>query len=139
MNRILSLLFLSSSLVFSGDLNVEDAWIRAVPSSSRSTAAFMTLVNKTDKPVLVTAGTCPIAGEVRPMITTKQDNGVMGMAFVESFSIPAKGSRVLEPGGDHIMLMKLREVPKAGDKVSLVLTTESAGKTGHIHLEIPVR
>ena len=139
MNRILSLLFLSSSLVFSGDLNVEDAWIRAVPSSSRSTAAFMTLVNKTDKPVLVTAGACPIAGEVRPMITTKQDNGVMGMAFAESFSIPAKGSRVLEPGGDHIMLMKLKEVPKAGDKVSLVLTTESAGKTGHIHLEIPVR
>jgi periplasmic copper chaperone A len=139
MNRILFLLLLCSGLVFAGDLKIEDPWIRAVPPSSKATAAFMTLVNKTDKPVLVTSGTCPIAGEIRPMITTKQADGVMGMAFVESFSVPAHGRRVLEPGGDHIMLMKLKEVPKAGSVVSLVLTTESGGEKWYVRLEIPVR
>jgi copper(I)-binding protein len=73
------------------------------------------------------------------MVTTKQADGVMGMAFVESFSIPAKGKRVLEPGGDHIMLMKLTDVPKAGATVSLVLKTESNGKVGKISMELPVR
>lgn len=133
------LLFLSPAVIFAGDVEVEGAWIRAVPPSSKATAAFMTLVNRSEKPVLVTGGTSPVAGEIKPMITTKQGDGVMGMGFVESFSVPAKGRRVLEPGGDHIMLMKLREVPGAGSVVPLVLTTESGGKTGHIRLEIPVR
>ena len=139
MNRTLCLLFLSASVIFAGDLKIEDPWIRAVPPSSKATAAFMTLVNNTDKPVLVTSGTCPIAGEIRPMITTKQADGVMGMAFVESFSVPAHGRRVLEPGGDHIMLVKLKEVPRAGSVVSLVLTTESGGEKGHVRLDLPVR
>lgn len=133
------LLLLALQAVRAGDLKVEDAWVRAVPPSSKATAAFMTLVNKTDNPVLVTGGTCPIAGEIKPMVTTKQGNGVMGMAFVESFSVPAGGKRVLEPGGDHLMLMKLKEVPKAGSTVSLVLETEAGGRKGNIHLELPVR
>ena len=61
------------------------------------------------------------------------------MSFVDSFSVPAGGKRILEPGGDHIMLMKLKEVPKTGSTVSLELITHSGGKTGHIHLEVPVR
>ncbi|MEI6492406.1 MAG: copper chaperone PCu(A)C [Verrucomicrobiota bacterium] len=139
MNKFLFLLLLSPGLSLAEDLKIEDPWIRAVPPSSKATAAFMTLVNKTDKPVLVTSGTCPIAGEIRPMVTTKQADGVMGMAFVESFSVPAHGSRVLEPGGDHIMLMKLKEVPKAGAIVPLVLATESGGEKGHVRLDLPVR
>lgn len=139
MNRILCLLFLSASVLFAGDLKIEDAWIRAVPPSSKATAAFMTIVNDTDVPVLITGGSCPVAQEIRPMITTKQGNGVMGMALAETFVIPAKGRRVLEPGGDHLMLMKLTEVPKTGSTVSLVLTTESGGVKSHIHLDAPVR
>ena len=106
---------------------------------TKATAAFMTIINRTDTPVLITGGTCPVAQEIRPMITTKQANGVMGMAVAESFAIPAKGQRVFEPGGDHIMLMNLKEVPKAGSTVALVLTTESGGKAGAIHLDVPVR
>ena len=139
MNRILCLLFLSASMIFAGDLKIEDAWIRAVPPSSKATAAFMTIVNTGDRPVLITGGTCPISREIRPMITTKEANGVMGMAVAESFAIPAKGKRVFEPGGDHLMLMKLTEVPKAGSTVPLVLTTESGGVKSHIHLDAPVR
>lgn len=139
MKSLLCLLLLLPAASIAGDLEVEGAWIRAVPPSSKSTAAFMTLVNRTDRPVLVTAGTCPLAGEVRPMATTKQPGGVMGMAFVENFSVPAKGTRVLEPGGDHIMLMQLKEVPHAGSTVPLVLTTESGGKQGQIRLDVPVR
>ena len=135
----LALIALTLNSLYAGDLQIKDAWIRAVPPSSKATAAFMTLVNKSETPVLITGGSCPVAGEIKPMITTKQGDGVMGMSFVDSFSVPAGGKRILEPGGDHIMLMKLTEVPKSGSTVSLVLNTQSGGKTGHIHLEVPVR
>ena len=134
-----ALITLTLQSLYAGDLQIEDAWIRAVPPSSKATAAFMTLVNKSGQPVLVTGGSCPVAGEIKPMITTKQGDGVMGMSFVDSFSVPAGGKRILEPGGDHIMLMKLKEVPKTGSTVSLELITPSGGQTGHIHLEVPVR
>jgi len=139
MKPILCLLLLSPGLIFAGDLKIENPWIRAVPPSSKATAAFMTIVNSSDHAVSVTGGTSPVAGEIKPMITTKKADGVMGMEFVESFSIPANGKRVLEPGGDHIMMMKLTEVPKAGTTVKLVLGTEAGGKTGSISLEVPVR
>lgn len=139
MRNIFCALLLSCGLSFAGDIKIEDAWVRAVPPSSKATAAFMTIVNKSDHPVVISGGACPIAGEIKPMITTKQADGVMGMAFVDSFSIPAKGKRTLEPGGDHLMLMKLTEVPKSGSTVALVLKTDSEGKTGSISLELPVR
>lgn len=139
MNRFLCLLFLSSGLLSAGDISIVDPWIRAVPPSSKATAAFMTIVNSSDHPVSITGGSSPVAGEIRPMITTKKEDGVMGMAFVESFQIPAKSKRLLEPGGDHIMMMSLKEVPKAGTTVALVLTTESEGKAGKLSLKLPVR
>jgi hypothetical protein len=141
-NKILPALVLSSGLLFCGDFKIEDPWIRAVPPSSKATAAFMTIVNQSDKPVDVTGGTTPVAGEVKPMITTKSKvNGrdVMGMDFVERFTVPAGKKHVLEPGGDHIMLMKLKEVPKAGTTVPLILEIESGGRKKKISLEVPVR
>jgi len=112
MKKILCLFLLSSGVLPAGDLKVVDPWIRAVPPSSPATAAFMTLVNSSEHPITVSGGTSPIAGEVKPMITTKKSDGVMGMELVESFSIPAKGRRTLEPGGDHFMLMQLRRCRK---------------------------
>jgi len=136
--RVFLLLLLSSSLpLLAGDLKINDPWIRAVPPSSTATAAFMTIENTSDHPVSVLGATSPVATEVKPMITTKMDDGVMGMEFVESFVIPAGGKRTLEPGGDHLMLMKLHEVPKAGSSVKLILQTDTGEKT--ISLDVPVR
>jgi copper(I)-binding protein len=53
--------------------------------------------------------------------------------------VPAGKKHVLEPGGDHIMLMKLNKVPKAGTTVPLILEIESGGKKEKIPLEVPVR
>ncbi len=137
MKVLLVILACSMGAVFAGDLKIEDPWIRAVPPSSKATAAFMTIVNTTDHAIAVKGATSEVAGEVKPMITTKQADGVMGMEFVESFTIPAGGRRTLEPGGDHFMLMQLKEVPKAGETVAMVLQTDSAEKS--ITVQLPVR
>ncbi len=142
MKSILLALLLSSGLLFAGEFRIEDPWIRAVPPSSKATAAFMVIANKSDKTVVVTGGSSPVAGEVKPMITTKVKSGgheMAGMEFVESFAVPAGKTRVLEPGGDHIMLMQLKEVPKAGTTVRLSLFIESGGKKDTLCLNVPVR
>jgi copper(I)-binding protein len=142
MKILLAAACLIAGPVFAGDVKIDDPWIRAMPPSSPATAAFMTIHNRSDKPVAVTGGTCPMAGEVKPMITTltKVDGReVAGMEFVESFTVAPGKKRVLEPGGDHIMLMKLRSVPKAGTTVPLVIWIESGGRREKLALEVPVR
>lgn len=99
----------------------------------------MVIVNKGAKPLTLVAATSPISREVRPMITTKTPDGLMGMEFVETFPVAAGKKRTLEPGADHIMLMKLKEVPKAGTSVQMTLTFESGGKREEVTFLAPVR
>lgn len=135
-------LVLAGGVACAGELKIDDPWIRAVPPGSKATAAFMTFSNSGSEVVEVTGGATPVALEVKPMITTKSKvdgHDVMGMEFVDRFSVEPGKKRVLEPGGDHIMLMKLKSVPKAGEVVALTIHLESNGKTETRTLQVPVR
>jgi len=133
------LLLMAAGPAAGGDIEIVDPWVRAVPPASPATAAFMVIVNKGAKPITLVAATSPISREVKPMITTKTADGLMGMEFVESFPVAAGKKRILEPGADHIMLMKLKEVPKAGTSVRMTLTFESGGKREEMSFLAPVR
>jgi len=52
----------------------------------------------------------------------------MSMKPVDSIPVPANGMQELKPGGYHLMLIQLKEVPKKGDTVSLVLNFKHAGR-----------
>lgn len=54
--------------------------------------------------------------------------GMMKMQKVESVAIPAGKTTKLEPGGYHVMLMKLVKPLKAGETITVTLTFEKAGK-----------
>lgn len=135
-------LFILTGTLFANDVEVQDAWIRAVPPSSGATAAFMIIANKGEQPATLIEGKTPLSPEVKPMITTKKKidgREVMGMEFVRSFTIAPHEKRILEPGGDHMMLMKLKKIPSRGDNVPLTLIFESGGKREEVHLNVPVR
>lgn len=105
-------------------VKVEGAYVGAVPPNASATAAFMTLVNDTDRPVRLVGGSAPFAGMAGPMVTTREThNGIvaLGMKDVPALEVPAHGKLELKPGGDHLMLMELKSVPKEGDKVTLTL------------------
>jgi len=57
-------------------------------------------------------------------------------ASVESLEVPPGGKLVLEPGGNHLMVMGLKKHPAEGEKVNLTITLEPGGH--EIRLEIPV-
>jgi periplasmic copper chaperone A len=120
-------------------VTVQRPWMRAVPDVMDSTAVYMTLVNSGSTPAELVGGSTSIADSVAPMITTKQGEGTkqtVGMQGVDSLKIPAHGTLILEPDGNHLMVMGLKEHPKEGAQVDFSIKLEPGNH--EIHLKIPV-
>jgi hypothetical protein len=124
---LVSLVALGSVRAGEGSIEIVQPWVRAVPSSMKATAAYFVIKNGGTEPVSLVGGSTVVAKTVVPMISTKRDEGgqeVLGMQTVPELAIPAGGEIVLEPGGDHLMLMKLRKLPKVGEAVEITLKFE---------------
>ena len=120
-------------------VQVERPWMRAVPDAMEVTAVYMTIVNKGSMPAQLVGGSTSIADSVEPMITTKEGEGLkqmLGMKSVDALKIPPHGSLVLEPNGNHLMVMGLKEHPKEGSQVDFTIKLEPGDQ--EIHLKIPV-
>jgi copper(I)-binding protein len=116
----------SASASTSVGLDVRDPWVKAADSGM--TAAFATLVNKgTTDLTVVSASSSVSPMELHEMT---MENGSMVMKRKEGgFVIKAGASHVLEPGGDHLMLMNLSKPVKAGDDVTITLTFADGSST----------
>lgn len=104
----------------SGSITVTDPWVKAADDGM--TAAFGTVVNGTGSDLVLTAVTTPATDMVQLHETTSDGSGGMSMQEKEDgFELPAGAELVLEPGGDHIMLMDLPEPLQPGDEIELTL------------------
>lgn len=102
-------------------LTVEDAWVKAAEEGM--TAAFGTLVNGGDDDVTVVSAASRAAARVELHETAAGTSGEMVMQEKEGgFTVPAGAELVLEPGGDHLMLMGLQGPVRAGEALVVVLT-----------------
>jgi copper(I)-binding protein len=102
-----------------GVLVVRDPWVKAADKGM--TAAFGTLVNDGDADVTITSAST----EVSPMELhemSMQDGKMVMRAKPGGIVIKAKSKHVLEPGGDHLMMMDLKQPVRAGDELSFTLT-----------------
>lgn len=102
-------------------VTVEDAWVKAADSGM--TAGFGTLENAADHDVTIVS----VASESSPMMelheTVANESGESVMREVEGgFVIPANSDLLLEPAGNHIMMMDLPAPILAGDEVTFTLT-----------------
>ncbi|WP_194820817.1 copper chaperone PCu(A)C [Micromonospora sp. S-DT3-3-22] len=102
-----------------GVIGIRDPWVKAADKGM--TAAFGTLVNDSDTDVTLTGATTAVSAlELHEM--TMQDGKMVMRQKQGGIVIRAKGTHVLEPGGDHLMLMDLRRPVRAGDEVTVTLT-----------------
>lgn len=112
----------------SGALTVEDPYVKAADSGM--TAIFGTLVNNSDTDVTVVSATSEITAAMELHETVADSGGAMSMRPKEGgFTVPAGGEHVLEPGGDHIMVMDLTRPVTAGEDVTLTLTLGDGSTT----------
>lgn len=104
----------------------EQAYIRAMPPGQQVTAAFLKLVNNSDRACKVTGGSSPIATEVQIHEQLNSD-GMMKMRPLSSVTVKAGQSLLLEPGQVHLMLFGIQTTLVPGHQHVLALTTENCG------------
>ncbi|QNM98325.1 copper chaperone PCu(A)C [Chitinimonas koreensis] len=117
-----------------GTLEIHHPWARATPPGQGNGAVYLKINNAGGQPdALVAASVGALArAELHAHLN---ENGVMKMRPVERVAVPAKGSALLKPGGDHVMLIGLKRPLKEGDKLPLTLRFEKAGE---VKVEIKV-
>jgi copper(I)-binding protein len=114
---------------------VHEAWVRAVPPTSKMSAAYMMLHNNTADDDHLVSAESNIAKAVELHNVRKKED-MMEMYQVKSIGIPAGGSQALKPGSYHVMLIGLKKPLKAGDEVELTLNFMHAGA---ITIKAPVK
>ncbi|MBM1143544.1 copper chaperone PCu(A)C [Alcanivorax sp. ZXX171] len=116
------LLALAAGATAADDLVVENAWLRAVPPVSPTMAGYFDLRNKGDRSVKLEGAEAEFAGMAMLHGTETTDDGQRRMVHLGTIRLDP-GDRVsFKPGGKHLMLMKLSDVPRAGETVEVCLT-----------------
>ena len=121
---LLAALLMSAS-VYAGDIQVENAWVRATAPGQDAAGMDLTITSKQAATLLGVSSTACKTVELHSMT---HDSGMMKMHEVEAIELPA-GKRVnLSEGGYHLMLTGLNAPLKAGESVPLTLNIKVANK-----------
>lgn len=115
---IISLFFIATAQA--QGILVNDAWVRGIPPSATTTAAFMTIQNTGPRAMVLKSASCDIAKSVQ-IHTMEQVGEIMQMKELSELQIPANEQVGLAPKGHHIMLIGLLRSIAEGETVSLSL------------------
>ncbi len=111
-----------------GDLKIEQPYARATVPGAPVAGGYMTITNTGSQPDRLIGGSARFAAKVE-IHEMKMQGDIMRMREVAGgLEIPANGSVGLEPGGYHVMFIKLREQLQEGEKRTVTLMFEKAGK-----------
>ena len=124
-------LMIAAALVLVGctqqpEISVEDYWVKSSEMSVAGgmTAVYGTITNNSGRDVVLLGGSTEAAGVVEVHEMTMID-GQMKMQKIDGgLTIPAGKSVVLEPGGNHLMLMELTGAIEPGGQISVTLDFE---------------
>lgn len=111
--RNVSLLAMSTlSLSVGAELVVEEGYVRKPIPGRVMTAAFMTLSNQGAQDIVLTSATLEGASSVE-IHTHSHVDGVMRMRQIHQLTVEAGEQRVLEPGGLHLMIFGIKDLPES--------------------------
>jgi hypothetical protein len=108
------------------DIVIKDQWIR--PGAEKmATALYFTLENNGSEADTLYAVKTDIAKMVQ-IHETYSNGDVMGMREIGKIIVEPGSSVKLEPGGTHIMVMRLKRDIKIGDEIDFTLYFRNADK-----------
>ncbi|HCM04879.1 MAG TPA: hypothetical protein DIC30_02600 [Oceanospirillales bacterium] len=93
------------------ELVVEEGYVRDPIPGRSMTAAFMTLSNTGAEDFVLKSATLEGAASVE-IHTHTHDNGVMRMRQIHELVVKAGESVVLKPGGLHLMIFGIKQIPE---------------------------
>ncbi|HEX6887322.1 MAG TPA: copper chaperone PCu(A)C [Candidatus Nanopelagicales bacterium] len=98
-------------------VSVTDPWVKA--TDTQMTGVFGTIT--ADEAIVVTGASSSVAGRAEIHEVVQADGAAVMRPKAGGLTIPAGGSAILAPGGDHIMLMALSAPIQPGDEVPVTL------------------
>lgn len=110
--------------VAQAEVALEQFWVRAMPPTQKMTAGYGVVRNTGQESITITGGSAAFAGRVE-MHTTVRDGDSVRMVPMEPTSLAPGEALTLEPGGPHMMLMGVADMPAADTEVKLCVTTSS--------------
>ncbi|ASK65762.1 hypothetical protein CFK39_07855 [Brachybacterium avium] len=104
-------------------LAITEAWVKA--AEEHMTSAFGIIRNDTDTDLVLSGARTDASAQVELHETASDGSGGMSMQEKEGgFPLPAGEELLLEPGGNHLMLIDLAAPLLPGDEVELTLEFE---------------
>jgi len=114
------LLLLSIINLTSPQIKIENAWMRPA-NQGMNAALYFDIINLSSDDCDLINVSSNIAKVVQVHETYKQGEN-LGMRKIESITIKRKSTFHLSPGGFHVMIIRLKENLKIGDKKEFILT-----------------
>ena len=110
-------------------VEVQGAYVRAVPPGQPNSASFMALHNGDSREHALVGAKSP-AAKVVELHTHNMVDGMMQMRPVDKIDLPAGATTSLQPGGFHVMLIGLQQplVPDQAVPLTLVFDDGSEAK-----------
>ena len=102
----------------------DDGWAKA--TDTEMSGVFGTIRNPGDSDLHLTGVDGDLGGSTELHETVPGASGMMMKEREDGFVIPAGGELLLEPGGNHIMLMDLDEPITTGQQITLTLEFDGA-------------
>ncbi len=110
------LFFLSISTSYAADsLNILHAYIPEAPPGAQVLAGFMKIHNPSKQAIEIKAVSSPDFNSVEIHLS-RDVNGIAKMLPQKSLMIAANSTLDLQPGSYHLMLIKPKQMMRAGDK-----------------------
>jgi hypothetical protein len=106
-------------------VEVESPWARASAGQTAAGVVYIRLSNRAAEPDRLASLSTPVA-EKASVHETKREGDMVSMRPVASLALPANETVALEPGGLHIMLMRLRAPLVEGEVFPMTLGFEKA-------------
>lgn len=125
---LISICLLSSVFVQTAaqaEVKVDGAWVRLLPSMSKMTAAYMTLVSDQEDRLISVSSEIAKVVEVHQ---SKMEDGVISMQEVKGLLLPKDETVELKPQSYHLMVMGLKSPLKEGENYQFIFEFEQSGK-----------
>ena len=111
-----------------GGVELSRAWTPAVAQTRVDSPLYMTITNRGDAPDTLTRVRCPTTlADFTEKHATDRGEGGTAMREVKNFAVPAGGTATLAPGGNHLMLLHVREPLQEGQTFTCSVVFQKAG------------
>jgi hypothetical protein len=114
----------ASSTTAPAPITITQAWVRTTEGAMNTTMVplFVTIKNSSASPVSIASGTSSVAGKIEFHEMAMKNGKMVMQPKASGITIPAGGTTVLKPNGDHIMLMALKQALPVGSEVTTDLS-----------------